>query len=415
MVAGLAVGRSRISGLLAGSDVMRTAAALTALGADVRVGENGAAQVDGVGVGGLTEAAGVLDLGNSGTAARLLMGILATHPFTSFMTGDESLCRRPMARVAGPLARMGAQVKARSECRLPLSITGAAQPIPIIEQLKVPSAQVKSAILFAGLNAPGETTVIEPAPTRDHTEILLQHFGASMQIKPAPEAGENARAITVTGFPEMAARDVTVPGDPSSAAFALVAAIITEDSEVTVTNVGANPLRFGLYETLKEMGADITYANERAQGGEKVVDITARSSKLKGVEVPPARAPKMIDEYPILGIAAAFAEGRTVMRGLAELRIKESDRLSAIAQGLAACGVKIEETEDGLIVTGAGGKPPGGASIATHMDHRIAMSFLVMGTAAKHRVGVDDATLIETSFPGFAALMNGLGAEMAPP
>lgn len=414
MIAALAAGRSRITGLLTGADVMRTAAALKSLGAGLKTG-NGEAVVDGAGVGGLMEAGGVLDMGNSGTAARLLMGILATHPFTSFFTGDESLCRRPMGRVTAPLMRMGAQVKARSEDRLPLSITGADQPIPITERLKVPSAQVKSAILLAGLNAPGETTVIEPVPTRDHTEILLGHFGAGLRIAPAPEAGADARAITVMGFPELTPHDVVVPGDPSSAAFPIVAALVTEDSEVTVTNVGANPLRFGLYETLKEMGADITFANERAQGGETVVDITARSSKLKGVSVPPERAPKMIDEYPILSIAAAFAEGRTAMRGLAELRIKESDRLSAIAEGLHACGVKAEETEDGIIVTGAGGKPPGGAHLKTHLDHRIAMSFLVMGTGAKHKVAVDDASLIETSFPEFAETMAALGAEIGPP
>lgn len=415
MIAGLAVGRSRITGLLAGEDVMRTADALRALGAGIAWGADGSAVVDGAGVGGLTEAAAVLDMGNSGTAARLMMGILATHPFTSFFTGDESLCRRPMGRVAEPLMRMGAQIKARPDWRLPLSITGAAQPIPITEQLKVPSAQVKSAILFAGLNAPGETTVIEPEPTRDHTEILLRHFGAQLRVAPAPDAGPHAHAITVTGYPELTARDVVVPGDPSSAAFPLVAAILTQDSEVTVTNVGANPLRFGLYETLQEMGADIAIANERSEGGERVVDITARSSKLTGVTVPPERAPTMIDEYPILAVAAAFADGRTAMGGLAELRIKESDRLAAIAQGLAACGVKLEETEDGLIVTGQGGGAPGGATVKSHRDHRIAMSFLVMGLAAKHGVGVDDAAHIGTSFPGFAALMNELGAGIGAP
>ncbi len=415
MIAAVAVGQSRISGLLEGVDVLRTAAALEALGAGISRGGNGRYQVDGVGVGGLTEAGQVLDLGNSGTGARLLMGLLATHPFTSFFTGDESLCRRPMARVAQPLSRMGAQILARSNFRLPLAVIGAPVPIPVIERLAVPSAQVKSAILFAGLNAPGETTVIEPEPTRDHTEILLRHFGVAIRIEESPEDGRFARAITLKGYPEITARDVVVPGDPSSAAFPLVAAILAQDSEVTVTNVGANPLRFGLYETLREMGAEISFANEGEAAGEKVVDITAKSSRLKGVVVPSERAPRMIDEYPILAVAAAFATGSTVMQGLSELRIKESDRLTAIAKGLTACGVAIEETEDGLIVHGTGRPPAGGATVKTHLDHRIGMSFLVLGTAAKNPVGVDDAGLIETSFPGFAELMNGIGAELGAP
>ena len=415
MLAAAAVGRSRITGLLEGEDVLRTAAALRALGAAILREGDGAYRVDGVGVGGLTEASEVLDLGNSGTGARLLIGLAATHPFTSFFTGDASLCRRPMARVTAPLSRMGAQFVSRGNGRLPLTVRGAAMPIPVTEKLSVPSAQVKSAILLAGLNAPGETTVIEPEPTRDHTEILLRHFGAVVKSEEAPEhAGEkyrHGRAITVMGFPELSAKDVVVPGDPSSAAFPAVAAILAEDGEVVIENMGANPLRLGLYETLQEMGADIEFSNQRVQGGERVADVTVRASRLKGVDVPPMRAPSMIDEYPILAIAAACAEGKTAMRGLSELRIKESDRLAAIAEGLASCGVTVEKLEDGLVVHGTGRKP-GGAMIGTHFDHRIAMAFLVLGIAADDEVTIDDAGMIATSFPGFAELMNGIGAEI---
>jgi 3-phosphoshikimate 1-carboxyvinyltransferase len=415
MLAGVAVGTSRISGLLEGEDVLRTAAALQALGATVTREGDGAFLVSGVGIGGLAEPREVLDMGNSGTGARLLMGLVATHPFTSFFTGDQSLCRRPMARVTAPLSRMGAQFVSRGG-RLPLAVLGAGMPIPIVERMAVPSAQVKSAILLAGLNAPGETTVIEPEPTRDHTEILLRHFGAAIESADVPEDQSgtlHARAITLAGFPELTARDVSVPGDPSSAAFPLVAAILAEEGEVTVENVGANPLRLGLYQTLKEMGADIKFSNPRVAGGEQVADITARASLLRGVDVPPMRAPSMIDEYPILAVAAAFAEGKTAMRGLGELRIKESDRLMAMAEGLASCGVKVERLEDGLIVHGTG-RRPNGAMIATHFDHRIAMSFLVLGAAATDQVSIDDAAMIATSFPGFAELMNGLGTEIRP-
>lgn len=415
MLSAIAVGHSKITGLLEGEDVLRTAAALRALGAGIERDGQGQWHVDGVGVGGLTEAASVLDLGNSGTGARLLIGLVATHPFVSFFTGDESLCRRPMARVIRPLTRMGTGFQAHSGETLPLAVIGAPMPIPIIAKLNVPSAQVKSAILLAGLNAPGETTVIEPERSRDHTEILLAHFGADIRTETATADGETGHAVTVKGFPELSARDVTVPGDPSSAAFAAVAALISEDSEITIENVGANPLRFGLYDTLAEMGAKLEYSNRRQQGGEAVVDITVRSSRLKGVTVPAARAPAMIDEYPILAVAAAFAEGKTVMGGLAELRIKESDRLHSVAEGLTACGVKVEELDDGLIVHGTGLKPAGGAKIATQLDHRIAMSFLVLGIGAADRIAIDDAGMIATSFPGFAELMNGLGAEMKAP
>ncbi len=419
MLAAVAVGRSRISGLLEGEDVLRTAAALRALGATIVREGGGVARVDGVGVGGLMEPAGVLDLGNSGTGARLLIGLAATHPFTSFFTGDASLCRRPMDRVTTPLSRMGAGFVSR-DGKLPLACMGARMPIPIVETMGVPSAQVKSAILLAGLNAPGETTVIEPTRTRDHTEILLRHFGAAIRCEEVGQTEEKidetklSYAVSVVGEPELMARDVAVPGDPSSAAFAVVAALVTEDSEITVENVCINPLRTGLYETLREMGADIHFENERRQGGEAIADIRVRSSRLKAADVPAARAPAMIDEYPILAVAAAFADGETAMYGLSELRLKESDRLTAIAKGLAACGAKAEVSGDTLRVRGAGARPRGGAGVETGMDHRIAMAFLVMGLGARDKVAIDDAEMIATSFPGFADLMNSLGAEMKP-
>ena len=416
MLAAVAVGRSRISGVLEGDDVLRTAAALRALGAGIAREGDGAYAVDGVGVGGLTESEAVLDLGNSGTGARLLIGLVATHPFTSFFAGDASLSRRPMGRVTAPLSRMGAGFVSR-DGKLPLTCLGARMPIPIRETMGVPSAQVKSAILLAGLNAPGETTVIEPARTRDHTEILLRHFGAAVRLEETAtediDETKPSYAISVVGQPELTARDVAVPGDPSSAAFPIVAALLAEDGDITIGNVGVNPLRIGLYETLREMGADIAFENQRQQGGEPVADIRAKSSRLKGVTVPASRAPAMIDEYPILAVAAAFAEGQTVMQGLAELRVKESDRLSAIAKGLAACGAKAGVSGDTLRVDGSG-TVPGGATIETGMDHRIAMAFLIMGLAARDKVVIDDDAMIATSFPGFAELMNSLGAAMTP-
>ena len=413
MIGALGVGRTTIRGLLEAEDVRRTAAALRALGVDISGGGDGVWHVDGVGVGGLAEPDRVLDLGNSGTAARLLMGLVASHPVTVLFTGDESLCRRPMGRVAAPLERMGARLTARSGCRFPLALVGAAAPAPITYRLPVPSAQVKSAILLAGLNAPGETTVIEPAPTRDHTERMLRHFGADIRVQPAKGGDGAETAITLAGYPELAGRDVTVPGDVSSAAFAVVAALVTPDSQVTIEGVGANPLRLGLFDTLSEMGADIEFTNRRDDAGEPVADITVRASRLRGVEVPPERAPRMIDEYPVLAVAAAFAEGTTTMRGVGELRVKESDRLEAIARGLAACGAGVEGDGDSLTVRGCAARPGGGA-IAAAMDHRIAMAFLVLGIAAKAPVRVDDGTVIDTSFPGFGDLMNGLGARITP-
>ena len=418
MLGGMAVGETTIHGLLEGEDVLHTMAAMRALGADIRQAGDRTWRARGRGLGGLVEPADVLDLGNAGTSTRLLMGAVATAPFTTFMTGDASLRRRPMGRVTAPLTQMGARFLAHGgaggKMLLPLAITGAANPLPIAYRLPIPSAQVKSAVLLAGLNTPGETSVIETAPTRDHTELMLRHFGADVRTAPA-EGG--ATAITVVGQPEISGRIVRVPGDPSSAAFPLVAALIVPGSRVTLRNVGLNPRRIGLIETLIEMGADIAIANRRTEAGEPVGDLTAAASALRGVEVPPERAPTMIDEYPVLAMAAACAKGDTRMRGLAELRIKESDQLTAIACGLAACGVECLIDGDDLIVRGQGSAPEGikkdAPPIATDLDHRIAMSFLVLGLAARNPVTIDDARMIDTSFPGFVTLMKGLGADIS--
>jgi 3-phosphoshikimate 1-carboxyvinyltransferase len=410
MLAALAVGRTEIGGLLEGEDVLATARALTALGARAERTGAGRWAVDGVGIGGLGEPADVLDLGNSGTSARLLLGILATHPITAFVTGDASLRKRPMNRVIAPLSRFGARFVAREGGRLPLAVTGAGAPVPTAYALPVPSAQVKSAVLLAGLNTPGETTVIEPQPTRDHTERMLRHFGAAVRVEPGEDG---AKRITVTGFPELAPAPIAVPGDPSSAAFPLVAALLVPGSDVTIEGVGVNPLRTGLLECLAEMGADIAVLNAREEGGEPVADLRVRAGVLHGAEIPAERAPRMIDEYPILAMAAACARGRTVMRGLAELRVKESDRLAGIATGLAACGARVAVEGDDLIVEGAGRPPAGGATITTALDHRIAMAFLVLGLVADEPVAIDDPAPIATSFPGFVAMMGGLGARIA--
>ena len=408
IIGGLAVGETEIHGLLEGEDVLRTAQALRALGAEIECDAERVWRVWGRGLGALVEPEQVLDLGNSGTGARLLMGLLAGHPLTATLTGDASLRARPMGRVIAPLTEMGARIAARDGGRLPLTIQGAASPSPIRYHLPVASAQVKSAILLAGLSAPGKTTVIEPAPTRDHSELMLRHFGAEIEV----EETEAGRTIAVTGQPELLGQAVQVPADPSSAAFAAVAALVLPGSELRLPGVGLNPHRTGLFETLEEMGAEIGFENRRDEAGEPVADLTLRAGPLDGVEVPAARAPAMIDEYPILAVAAACARGRTVMRGLAELRVKESDRLAAIARGLAACGVEVEAGADSLIVHGCGGRPPGGATVETGLDHRIAMSFLVLGLAAERPVTIDDAGPIETSFPGFAQAMRDLGAEI---
>jgi len=398
MIGAMAVGETIIHGLLEGEDVLRTAGALRAMGVGIEILDDGGWRVRGVGIGGLAEPAQVLDLGNSGTGARLLIGLLATQPITAQLTGDASLCSRPMARVAEPVQRMGAQVLTRAGGLMPLTVIGAQAPIPIVYRLPVPSAQVKSAVLLAGLNTPGETTVIETAPSRDHTELMLRYFGAPVRVE---DNGEDGRAITLSGEHELTGQEVVVPGDASSAGFPGVAALITEGSEVTIRNVGLNPLRTGLFVTLEEMGADITYGNRSEHAGEPVADVTFRTSRLRGVEVPAERAPSMIDEYPILAVAAAAATGATRMNGLAELRVKESDRLGAIADGLERCGVSVGEDGDSLVIEGAGGAVAGGGTVAAHGDHRIAMSFLVLGLAARKAVVIDDGSAIATSFPGF--------------
>ena len=412
MFGALAVGTTEISGLLEGEDVLRTAAAMRALGAEVEQTGPGAWRVSGRGVGGLVEPADVLDMGNSGTAARLLLGLLSGHPLFAVMTGDASLRRRPMKRVTDPLSATGAQFWTREGGRLPLAVRGAADPLPIDYVLPVASAQVKSACLLAGLCAPGTTRVVEPEPTRDHTENMLRHFGATVSVEDTAEG----RVVRLEGQPELVAAPVLVPGDPSSAAFPIVAALIVPGSRVVVENVGLNLLRTGLFTTLREMGAALRVENERIAGGEPVGDVVAEHAALSGVTVPPGRAPSMIDEYPVLAVAAAAAQGTTRMRGLAELRVKESDRLSATAALLAANGVRAEIEGDDLVVHGTGGAIPGGGTVETHMDHRMAMSALVMGLAARAPVAVDDAAFIDTSFPGFATLMNGLagGAPIGP-
>lgn len=412
MFGAVAVGTTEIAGLLEGEDVLRTAAAMRALGATVEKTGPGAWRVSGRGVGGLVEPADVLDMGNSGTAARLLLGLLSGHPIFAVMTGDASLRRRPMRRVTDPLSAAGAQFWTREGGRLPLAVRGATDPLPIDYVLPVASAQVKSACLLAGLCAPGTTRVVEKEPTRDHTENMLRHFGATVAVEDTAEG----RVIRLEGQPELAAAPVLVPGDPSSAAFPVVAALIVPGSRVVVENVGLNLLRTGLFTTLREMGAALRVENERVAGGEPVGDIVAEYTDLAGVTVPPGRAPSMIDEYPVLAVAAAAARGTTRMRGLAELRVKESDRLAATAALLAANGVTVEIEGDDMIVHGTGGAIPGGGTVETHMDHRIAMSALVMGLAARAPVAVDDAAFIDTSFPGFAALMNGLtaGAPIGP-
>ncbi len=409
MFAGLAVGETRIQGLLEGEDVLCTAAAMRALGAEVVQDAPGQWRVAGRGIGGLVEPDNVLDMGNSGTAARLLCGILASHDLFAVLTGDASLRRRPMRRVTDPLAACGARFQSRAGGRLPLAIQGAQDALPLEYTLPVASAQVKSALLLAGLNAPGWTRITEPEPTRDHSENMLRHFGAEVVV----ERQGHGRLISLMGQPELVAADVLVPGDPSSAAFPLVAALLVPGSSVTVQGVGLNPLRTGLFATLREMGADLAITNERLEGGEPVGDVTATYTGLRGADVAPDRAPSMIDEYPVLAVAAACATGTTRMRGLQELRVKESDRLSATAALLSINGARLEIEGDDLLVHGGNRVPPGGGLVETHMDHRIAMSALVLGLATEQPVRVDDSAFIDTSFPGFAALMRGLGADLS--
>ena len=410
MLSSQLLGTTRISGILEGEDVLNTAQALRELGVDVRQNAEQKWSVRGVGIGGLSESSNLLDMGNSGTSTRLLMGLVSPYPFTTFFTGDDSLRKRPMARVMTPLEQMGAKFTARDSNKLPLAVVGTKNSMPITYRLPVASAQVKSAILLAGLNTPGKTTVIEPQPTRDHTENMLNSFGIKVESQKMPDGTVTISLLGQQSTPP-ADREIAVPGDPSSAAFLIVAALICKGSSITVRNVCVNPLRTGLFTTLKEMGAHLEFLNERVIAGEKVADIHVAASSLKAVTVPGERAPSMIDEYPVLAVAAAFAEGETVMHGLSELKVKESDRLSAIVNALTRCGVTARAEGDTLHVTGQK-SPRGGATVETHFDHRIAMAFLVFGMASDQPVTVDDALAINTSFPNFSKLFNSLGAHI---
>jgi 3-phosphoshikimate 1-carboxyvinyltransferase len=406
----LAVGKTTIEGLLEGDDVLRTAAACRALGAKVERLGPGRWSVDGAGLGSLLAPRETLDFGNAGTGTRLLMGVVGGHPITATFDGDASLRKRPMRRILDPLALMGAQVLAEAEGgRCPVTLKGTGDPAPIEYRTPVPSAQLKSAVLLAGLNSPGRTVVIETEASRDHTEKMLAYFGATIVSQPD---GPHGRRIVLEGRPELRARDVIVPADPSSAAFALTAALLVPGSDVTIEGMMMNPLRIGLLTTLQEMGARIDVLNPRIEGGEDVADLRVRPSQLTGVEVPAARAPAMIDEYPILAVAASFAKGETRMRGLAELRVKESDRLAAVADGLSSAGVTNRIKGDDLIVTGST-QVRGGGTVKTHLDHRIAMSFLVMGMASQQKMTIDDSSMIATSFPTFQPEMERLGAKFS--
>ena len=406
----LSVGETRISGLLEGDDVLDTARAMRAFGAEVIEHGGGKWSVFGVGVGGFAEPDAVIDCGNSGTGVRLIIGAMATCPISATFTGDASLRSRPMGRITGPAGLFGTASYGRSGGRLPMTVVGAADPVPVRYVMDVPSAQVKSAVLLAGLNAPGQTLVIEREPTRDHTERMLAGFGAEITV----EQTDAGRVITLTGQPELQAQEIVVPRDPSSAAFPVCAALIVPGSDVLVPGIGLNPTRIGLLTTLREMGADLTYENQRIEGGEPVADLRARySPDMVGIEVPPERAPSMIDEYPILSVVAANANGPTVMRGVKELRVKECDRIDAMARGLEANGVDIKEQQDVLIVTGKGtGNVAGGGICKTHLDHRIAMSFMCLGMVSQQPVCIDDGAPITTSFPIFEPLMAKLGARL---
>lgn len=404
----LSVGETRIAGLLEGEDVLDTARAMAAFGADVRDLGDGNWSVHGVGTGGFAEPQDVIDCGNAGTGVRLIMGAMATTPITVTFTGDASLRSRPMARITDPLALFGARSYGRSGGRLPLTMVGAREPVAVRYTSPHASAQIKSAVLLAGLNARGETILTESTPTRDHSERMLRGFGAQIETIETAEG----HAIHLQGQPELVAQEIAVPRDPSSAAFPVCAALIVEGSDITLPNIGLNPTRAGIYQTLRDMGADIEFVNQREEGGEPVADLRVRSSALRGIEVPPERSASMIDEYPVLSVVAAFAEGKTVMRGVAELRVKECDRIDAMARGLEACGVTVEEGEDYMIVHGMGGQVPGGGTAKTHLDHRIAMSFLVLGLATEKPVSIDDGGAIATSFPVFEKLMTDLGARI---
>ncbi|MBB4085109.1 3-phosphoshikimate 1-carboxyvinyltransferase [Sphingomonas carotinifaciens] len=405
MLSALAIGESRVDGLLEGEDVLATAAAMRAMGADIVREDSGTWRIHGVGVGGLLQPAGALDMGNSGTSTRLLMGLVASHPITATFVGDASLSARPMGRVIEPLAAMGASFSDTPGGRLPLMVRGIAPAVPIRYTLPVASAQVKSAILLAGLNTPGVTEVIEPIATRDHSERMLRGFGADLTVEDMPEG----KRIAIRGQAELRPQAITVPGDPSSAAFWLVAGSVVPGSDITITNVGMNPTRTGIITALRMMGADITEIAPRTVGGEPVADLRVRHASLTAIEVPPELTPSMIDEYPVLFVAAAFATGTTVARGAHELRVKESDRIATMAAALNACGVTTREFEDGLAVDGSGGDPlPGGATIATRLDHRIAMSMTVAALHARAAITLDDAAPVGTSYPIFFATLDRL-------
>lgn len=408
MLSSLAVGESRIKGLLEGEDVLATAAAMRAMGATIERSDDGIWRVWGVGVGGLLQPAGALEMGNSGTSTRLLAGLVASHAITVTFTGDASLSKRPMGRVIDPLSLMGAEFTSSPGGRLPMMVRGICPAIPIEYTLPVASAQVKSAVLLAGLNTPGITRVVEPVPTRDHSERMLAGFGADLTV----EETNRGRIISIHGEAELKPQQIVVPGDPSSAAFWAVAASIVPGSEVTIANVGLNPTRAGIFTALRMMGADITEVDARIVGGEPVADLVVRHAPLKAIEVPPDLAPSMIDEYPVLFVAAALAEGRTVARGAHELRVKESDRIAAMAAALEACGVQVEEFEDGLAITGSGGEPiPGGATIASLLDHRIAMAMTVAGLVARRPITIDDVAPVATSYPVFFETLDQLRGE----
>ena len=405
----MSIGKTEISGLLEGQDVLDTGRAMAAFGAKVETTGGGNWTVEGVGVGGFCEPDNVIDCGNAGTGVRLIMGAMATSPITATFTGDASLRSRPMGRITDPLAEFGARSYGRSKGRLPLTIVGARNPVPINYTSPHASAQIKSAVLLAGLNTPGETVVIEPTLSRDHSERMLRGFGAEVENRQTSEGNQ----IRLIGQPELVAQKVSVPRDPSSAAFPMAAALIVEGSEILLPNIGLNPTRAGLVTTLQEMGGDITLENAREEAGEPFADLRIKASALRGIEVPPERAASMIDEYPILSVVASFAQGKTVMRGIKELRVKECDRIDAMARGLEANGVKIEEGDDFLIVHGQEGAVQGGGTCATHLDHRIAMSFMCMGLATAKPVQIDDGGAISTSFPSFVTLMSKLGADIS--
>lgn len=409
MLGGIAHGQTTVRGLLEGEDVLSTVAAMRAVGAHIQKVDD-TWIIDGVGLENLREPEGFLDVGNSGTSVRLLIGLFGGRPFTSFFTGDASLCKRPMGRVIMPLEQMGARFMNRGGGKLPLAVMGPSELKPITYLLPVASAQVKSAVLLAGLSAPGVTTVIEPVPTRDPTERMLRHFGAQLKIEKTPDGAD---AIKLTGRPQLTGQEVLVPADISSAAFPLVAALLHEESSVTLMNVGVNARRAGILTSLQEMGADLTLTNERDLCGEPVADLVVKGSRLKGITIPASRVPVMVDEYPVLAMAAACAEGTSRFMGLGELRVKESDRLTLVAEGLKACGVQVEVEADDLIVHGTGKPPQGGVTVKTALDHRMAMSFLVLGMATAEPVSVDDGSVIATSFPGFVSMMNNLGAKIA--